>query len=94
MTLNSNISGNFTQIEFKDELENLTSSSWFKFCYFLLFCVNQAVSLSCYSGFVYFEHQGGDPMKRSIKVQFCDGSVNSNSQKIHSQMVKCEITFT
>ena len=68
MSPNSNMIGNHTQIEFTDQLENLTSSSWFKVAYFLLFCVNQVVSLSCYSGFVYFEHHGGDPMKRSIKV--------------------------
>ena len=68
MSSNSTMIGNHTQIEFTDELENLTPSSQFKVAYFLLFCVNQVVSLSCYSGFVYFEHHGGDPMKRSIKV--------------------------
>ena len=66
--MSPNMIGNHTQIEFTDELENLTSSPSVKVIYFLLFCVNQVVSLSCYSGFVYFEHHGGDPMKRSIKV--------------------------
>ena len=66
--MSPNMIGNHTQIEFTDELENLTSSTLVKVVYFLLFCVNQVVSLSSYSGFVYFEHHGGDPMKRSIKV--------------------------
>ena len=69
MTPYSNITETYAQIELTYELENVTSNPWLKVAYFLLFCVNQVVSLSCYSGFVYFEHYGGDPMKRSIKVQ-------------------------
>ena len=69
MTLNSAISGNFSQIVFCDEFENLTSSILLKVLYCLLFCVSGIVSFLSYSGFIYFEHYGEDPMKRSIKVQ-------------------------
>ena len=69
MTLNSAISGNFSQIVFRDEFENLTSSILLKVLYCLLFCVSGIVSFVSYSGFIYFEHYGEDPMKRSIKVQ-------------------------
>ena len=68
MTLNSTNSGNHTPIVFFDELENITSSVWIKIFYCLVFCVSQSVSFLCYSGFIYFEHYGEDPMKRSIKV--------------------------
>ena len=68
MTLNSAISGNFSQIVFRDELENLTSSKWLKASYCLVFCISGIVSFLSYSGFIYFEHYGEDPMKRSIKV--------------------------
>ena len=69
MTLNSSISGNLSQIVFHDELESLTSSKWLKVSYFLIFCVSGIVSFLSYSGFIYFEHYGEDPMKRSIKVR-------------------------
>lgn len=69
MTLNKTISGNLSQIMFIDELEDLTSSIWLKVFYCLLFYVSEIVSFLCYSGFIYFEHYGEDPMKRSIKVR-------------------------
>ena len=69
MTLNSSISGNLSQIVFHDELENLTSSKWLKVSYCLVFCVSGIVSFLSYSGFIFFEHYGEDPMKRSIKVR-------------------------
>ena len=69
MTLNSTSSGNLSQIVFHDELENLTSSKWLKVSYCLVFCVSGIVSFLSYSGFIYFEHYGEDPMKRSIKVR-------------------------
>ena len=57
------------EIKFVEGLENLTSSVIVKVAYFLVFCASQIVNFCCYSGFVYFEHYGGDPMKRSIKVR-------------------------
>ena len=69
MTLNSTISGNLSHIVFHNELENLTSSKWLKVSYCLVFCVSGIVSFLSYSGFIFFEHYGEDPMKRSIKVR-------------------------
>ena len=39
----------------------------FKVVYGIFFIIFELLSIACYSGFIYFEHYGGDPMKRSIK---------------------------
>ena len=57
--MNVTFSNNFEHIL---DLEN-----HLKIVYGILFIIFQLLSITCYSGFIYFEHYGGDPMKRSIK---------------------------
>ena len=57
--MNVTFSNNFEHIL---DLENPL-----KVVYGILFIIFQLLSITCYSGFIYFEHYGADPMKRSIK---------------------------
>ena len=57
--MNVTFSNNFEHI--------LILDNHLKVVYGILFITFQLLSITCYSGFIYFEHYGGDPMKRSIK---------------------------
>ena len=53
---------------FSDNFEDIITLGYpLKIVYSIIFILFELLGLSCYSGFIYFEHYGGDPMKRSIK---------------------------
>ena len=55
---------NFTLTNEFEELLELTNV---KVIYGFIFSFAELIGLICYSGIVYFEYYGGDPMKRSLK---------------------------
>ena len=50
-----------------NDFEALLDSTTVKVIYGLIFSFAELIALICYSGIVYFEYYGGDPMKRSLK---------------------------
>ena len=55
-------------VTFSDNFEDIITLGYpLKIVYSIIFILFELLGLSCYSGFIYFEHYGGDPMKRSIK---------------------------
>ena len=55
-------------VTFSDSFEDFIDLGYpSKIVYSILFILFELLGLGCYLGFIYFEHYGGDPMKRSIK---------------------------
>ena len=54
-------------VTFLNGLENIKDSLALKIISGTSFCFAVIISFICYSGFIYFEYYGGDPMKRSMK---------------------------
>ena len=55
-------------VTFSDNFEDIIDLGYLsKIVYSIVFILFELLGLACYSGFIYFEHYGGDPMKRSIK---------------------------
>ena len=55
-------------VTFSDDFEDIIDFTYpFKIVYSIIFILFELLGLTCYSGLIYFEHYGGDPMKRSIK---------------------------
>ena len=55
-------------VTFSDNFEDIIDFTYpFKIVYIIIFILFELLGLTCYSGLIYFEHYGGDPMKRSIK---------------------------
>ena len=55
-------------VTFSDSFKDIIDIGYpLKIVYSILFILFEVLGLTCYSGFIYFEHYGGDPMKRSIK---------------------------
>ena len=55
-------------VTFSDNFEDIIDFTYpFKIVYSIIFILFELLGLTCYSGLIYFEHYGGDPMKRSIK---------------------------
>ena len=54
---------------FSNELEYLFDSVplWWKICHGIGFLASEASTFFCYSGFIHYEYNGGDPAKRSLK---------------------------
>ena len=55
-------------VTFVSDLDNLIESQMLKTLYGLATIFGFAISTVFVTSFVYHEHYGGDPMKRSIKV--------------------------
>ena len=58
----------FSEFEIFQSINNVVFS--LKIIHGIIFCFAELITFICYSGFVYYEHYGGDPMKRSIKNKF------------------------
>ena len=55
-------------VTFTNNFENVIDLDYpLRIVYGMIFMLFQLFALTCYSGLIYFEHYGGDPMKRSIK---------------------------
>ena len=55
-------------VTFSDNFQDIIDFTYpFKIFYCIIFILFELLGLTCYSGLIYFEHYGGDPMKRSIK---------------------------
>ena len=55
-------------VTFSDNFEDIIDLGYpLKITYSIVFILFELLGLACYSGFIHFEHYGGDPMKRSIK---------------------------
>ena len=55
-------------VTFSDSFEDFIDLGFpSKIVYSIIFILFELLGLSCYLGFIHFEHYGGDPMKRSIK---------------------------
>ena len=55
-------------VTFSDNFQDIIDFTYpFKIFYGIIFILFELLGLTCYSGLIYFEHYGGDPMKRSIK---------------------------
>ena len=56
------------EVNFKCNLENLIDSWILKVVYGIVVIFGLLTTLIFALSFIYYEHYGGDPMKRSIKV--------------------------
>ena len=55
-------------VTFTNNFEHIIDLDYpLRIVYGMIFMLFQLFALTCYSGLIYFEHYGGDPMKRSIK---------------------------
>ena len=50
-----------------NEFDSVLESVPIKIFYGISFCLSEFIALSCYFGFIYFEYNCGDPLKRSLK---------------------------
>ena len=63
-------------VTFSDNFKDFINLGYpFKIVYGIIFILFELLGLTCYSGFIYFEHYGGDPMKRSIKNKLISQSL-------------------
>ena len=57
------------EVNFEYNLENLIESWILKIMYGIVVIIGLLTTLIFALSFIYYEHYGGDPMKRSIKVR-------------------------
>ena len=57
------------EVNFEYNLENLIESWTLKVMYGIVVIIGLLTTLIFALSFIYYEHYGGDPMKRSIKVR-------------------------
>ena len=54
-------------ITFTFVFDNFIDSIYLRAIHGVIFCFSELITFVCYSGFLYYEFFGGDPMKRSLK---------------------------
>ena len=54
-------------ITFTFVFHNFIDSIYLRAIHGVIFCFSELITFVCYSGFLYYEFFGGDPMKRSLK---------------------------
>ena len=53
-------------ISLTNEFDGILESIPYKIFYGISFCLSEFIALTCYLGFIYFEYNCGDPLKRSL----------------------------